>query len=258
MHDSVSREYKLYVPESYDATTPVPLMLNFHGFGGSSLEQLRSSDMRALAESENFILIYPQGTMLEGYAHWNTYLPGGDNKSDVDDFGFVEAMLDELSLNYAIDSDRVYATGYSNGGDFTYTLACFLSDRVTGIASVSGLMWEGTLSECVTTHPTAVLSIHGTSDNSRPYDGWEGYLLSIVDSTAFWNDQNNITSAATITNVSNNIERFDYVGGDGNVANRHYKIRGGGHIWFSITDDGIQTDQIIWEYLSQFDQSGVR
>ena len=55
--------------------------------------------MRSLANEEQFIAVYPQGTILDGSTHWNTLLPGmlDDNKSDVDDFGFTEAILDEIS-----------------------------------------------------------------------------------------------------------------------------------------------------------------
>ena len=259
MHDKVERQYKLYVPKSYDGTVRFPVVLNFHGFGGNSNEQMGVSDMRSLAEEKGFILIYPQGTLLDGFTHWNTYSPGGENKSEADDFGFVEAMLDELSLNYALDAGRVYATGYSNGGDFTYTLACMLSDRVTGIAPVSGLLWYGTVDECDMKHPTAVVSFHGTADDVRPYDdGYPGYLYGIEDSTAYFNDLNGITDSGTMTSISGNIERYDYVGGDGGVTHRHYKFINGGHIWLSVNDEGSQTDEIIWEYLSQFDAEGMR
>ena len=113
-HNGLTREYELYVPESYNSSTPVPLMINMHGYGGSSSGQLYTSDMRSLADANNFILVYLQGALLDGDPHWNTAPLGGDNKSDVDDIGFFNALLDELSANYALDTSRVYATGYSN------------------------------------------------------------------------------------------------------------------------------------------------
>ena len=70
LHDEINREYVLYVPNSYDGSTTVPLMLNFHGFGGSASDFMRNADMRSLAESNNFILVYPQGSCLNGFSHW--------------------------------------------------------------------------------------------------------------------------------------------------------------------------------------------
>ncbi|MDG1481540.1 MAG: PHB depolymerase family esterase [Myxococcota bacterium] len=258
-HDEETREYLLYVPESYEPTTPVPVMMSFHGFGGSANEQLQMVDMRALADAEGFILLYPQGTLLEGYSHWNTYLPGEDNKSEADDFGFVDAMLDVISAGYAIDTGRVYATGFSNGGDFTYTLACILSDRITGIAPVSGLMWMGTQRDCNLTHPTPMISFHGTADGDRPYEGWDGYLLSIEASHQYLAAHNNITASPAMTPLSDSgftIERYDYEGGDAAIT--HYKVLNGAHTWFSFSDDGVETSSLIWRFLSQYDQDGLR
>ena len=260
LHDEVEREYLQYVPESYDGSTAVPVMLSFHGFGGRANDQMGMSDMRDLAESENFILIYPQGTRLEGFTHWNTYLPGGENKSEADDFGFVDAMLDVVSADYAIDSSRVYATGFSNGADFTYTLACYLSDRVTAIAPVSGLMWYETRNDCEPTHPTAVLHIHGTRDNDRPYDGIDGYLHSVEDGLAHWAEENGITADSTMTELESGgrtVERYRYEGGDGGVSMTLYKVIRGQHDWLSIEDDGVETDRLIWDFLSAHDQDGA-
>ena len=261
LHDEAERQYLMYVPKSYDAATPVPVMMSFHGFGGTAAQQMQMVDMRALAEAENFILVYPQGTILEGYTHWNTYPPGDDNKSEADDFGFVDAMLDAISATHAIDASRVYATGFSNGGDFTYTLACYLSDRITGIAPVSGLMWTGTERDCSLTHPTPMISFHGTADGDRPYQGWEGYLLSITASHAYFAEHNTITASPTVTPISDSgytIERYDYEGGDGDVAIHHYKVLGGQHVWFSFSDEGVETNSLIWDFLSQYDHSGLR
>ena len=87
--DGVQREYLIYVPESYDGTIEVPVMMNFHGGSMNAQAQMFLADMRPLAETENFILIYPEGTLLDsGDPHWNPLVSSENNKSDADDFGF--------------------------------------------------------------------------------------------------------------------------------------------------------------------------
>ena len=103
IHQGVNREYVLYVPDSYDGSFSVPVVLNFHGFSGDAYQYMNEADMRRLAEAETFILIYPQGLDLDGEPHWNACPNGGDNKSDIDDFGFIETLVEEVSSNYNID-----------------------------------------------------------------------------------------------------------------------------------------------------------
>ena len=128
------------------------------------------------------------------------YPAGGTNKSTVDDIGFVGALLDQVEANYNIDTTRVYATGYSNGADMTYTAVCYLSDRFTGIAPQSGQMWQEVLDSCNPTHPTPVLHIHGTNDGARPYGGYDGYLVSIQEGLGDYRaDHNQIVDAPELT-----------------------------------------------------------
>ena len=132
-------------------------------------------------------------------------------------------------------------------GSFTYT-GCFLSDRVTAIASVSGLMWNETRNNCNANHPTAVLTLHGTRDNDRPYDGYPGYMMSIDEINEYWNDHNEITDGGTTTDFEDSgltIERTDFTGGEGDVMVTHYKFVRGGHDWFDFEDEGEDTGSII-------------
>ncbi len=261
VHDEMTREFLLYVPETYDGSTALPVVLNFHGFGGTSDYHMNTADMRDLAEAEGFILAYPQGSLLNGDPHWNTAPPGGDNKSTTDDFGFVEALLDGLENVYSVDTSRVYATGYSNGGDFSYALACYRSDRIAGIAPVSGSMGDAPQNSCNVTHPTAVMVVNGTQDSDRPYEGIDGYLLSVEDALSFWTTVNNVEGERTVTTIDENsktVERFEYPPGDGGVEVRHYKVINGYHIWFNFSDGGTRMSELIWNFLSQYDQQGLR
>ena len=260
LHDGVAREYILYVPDSYDGTSDVPLMLNFHGFGGTADQHLKYADMRSLAETDPFLLVYPQGTLLDGAPHWNAGLESEENKSDADDFGFVEALIGELSSGYRIDSTRVYACGYSNGAFFAYALACYHGDKIAAIGSVAGTMMEETYANCGPSHPTAVVSIHGTSDGTVPYDGGEG-LLSVDAVLAYWtgfNKTNTSPTADSRIDRGTTIERYSYGDGDNGTSVDHYKVVGGGHVWFDLRYDGTDTSGLIWDFVSRYTIDGLR
>ncbi len=259
-HNGTARTYIVYVPDSYDETSRVPLMLNFHGFGQRADRYLRFADMRALADSEKFILVYPQGTLLDGDPHWNAGLKSDTNKSDADDFGFVGVLIDEIASNYRIDPARVYSCGYSNGAFFTYALACYHSDKISAIGSVAGTMMEETYNNCSPSHPTAMINIHGTSDAVVPYGGGRG-LKSIDDVLDYWTDFNNAGATPTVNRITDGattIERHSYTDGDKDTSVEHYKVVNGGHVWFDINYDGANTSALIWNFVSSYDINGLR
>ena len=257
VHNGVNREYVLYIPNSYDGTSSVPLMLNFHGFGGSASDYMQEADMRSLAEANTFILIYPQGSCLDGLSHWNACPIGEDNKSDADDFGFVEAMITEISSQYNVDMERIYAAGYSNGGMMAYGLANYKSDLVAAVASVSGVMLECTGS---TGHPMAVVHLHGTSDGVLPYNGSSDWS-SVQSTLDYWINFNNTITTPTVSNDNSGgmlIEHYVYDQGDSSVSVEHYKFIGGEHVWFSNTYQGQDASELVWNFVSRYDINGLR
>lgn len=149
--DGVNREYIMYIPSSYDSIDTVPLMLNFHGWTMYANEQMEISDMRLLAESEKFILIYPQGTFFNGSTHWN--VGSWTSGSNSDDLGFIDELITHISNNYNIDMNRIYAAGYSNGGFFSLELACKLSNNIAAIGTVAANMSTRTRDNCNPSHP---------------------------------------------------------------------------------------------------------
>jgi len=256
-HDNETREYILYIPNSYDGTSKVPLMFNFHGFGGSANEYMEDADMRDLADTENFILVYPQGTCLDGSPHWNPSLPSADNKSNVNDLDFIEALINELSSSYNIDSERVYACGYSNGAMFSYGLACYKSNLIAAIGSISGTMLD---TDCTPSHPIPLINIHGTSDDVLPYNGSSDFN-SVETAINFWNTFNNTNATPIFNSVNDNgttIEHYEYNQGDNNVSVEHYKIVEGGHVWFNINYQGANTSELVWNFVSKYDINGLR
>ena len=254
IHDGLDRQYLIYIPNSFAGQSKFPMMINIHGYGGNASEHMANADMRSLADSENFILIYPQGSELDGFPHWNAALNGGDNKSSVDDLGFIEALIN--SHSDIIDLKRVYAFGYSNGGMMSYALACYKSNLIAAIGSVSGCMLQ---SNCTPSHSIPLIKLHGTSDSTIPYNG--SNEVNSVDSTLdFWINFNNVNSTPTIKTVNDNgkkIEKFQYNQGTNDVSIEHYKITNGGHVWFDINFEGNNTNELIWNFVSQYDINGL-
>jgi polyhydroxybutyrate depolymerase len=257
VHDGINREYVLYVPNSYDGASPVPVLFNFHGFGGNASEFMNDADMRAVAESDTFILVYPQGSCLEGSSHWNACPTGGDNKSNADDLGFVESMINEISSQYNIDMERIYAAGYSNGGMMAYGLANYKSDLIAAVASVSGAMLD-----CIgqTSRPIPVVHLHGTSDGVLPYNGSSDWS-STQSTLDHWINFNNTITVPTVSTDNSggmSIEHYVYDQGDSSVSVEHYKYIGGEHVWFSTTYQGQNASKIVWNFVSQYDINGLR
>ena len=257
VHDGMNREYIIYVPNSYDGTSAVPLLFNFHGFGGSASEFINDADMRAEAEANSFILVYPQGSCLNGASHWNPCPIDGDNKSTADDVGFVEAMISEISSQYNLDMERIYAAGYSNGGMMAYGLANYKSDLIAAVASVSGTMLNCT---GPTSHPMPVIHLHGTSDGVVSYNGSNDWN-SVQSTLDYWTSFNNTISTPTInvdTTGGMTIEHYVYSQGDNSVSVEHYKYIGGDHVWFNELYQGQNASNLVWSFMSKYDINGLR
>ena len=257
-HDNVNRNYLIYIPDSYDSEIDYPLMFLFHGFGGIASEFINTADMRDLAESKNFIVVYPQGLDLGGTgSHWNCSNPSADNKSDVDDIGFIENLIDQLIVDYpVIDSKRIYAAGYSNGGFMSYYLACN-SKKFAAIGSVAGTMLDDSYQSCNASFPTAMINIHGTDDFDVPYDG-NIYYPSIPDVVDWWKNFNNTPNEDLLTNQDGSIEQYKYYNDAGDIYVEHIKIIGGGHYWDDkLNYNGKNTSGLIWEFVSSYNIDGI-
>ena len=255
-HNGILREYLIYVPSNFSGDSAVPLVLNFHGFGGNIHDYTSYTSMLSIAETEGFILVYPQGSLMNNYSHWNPSLPSSTNKSDADDLGFIEMLIQQLSIDYSIDSKRVYACGFSNGGMMSYGLAHHKSNLIAAVASVSGAMLDP---ESSPTHPMPILIIHGTNDDVIPYNGSNDYN-SLESTMNYWINFNKIDSLSkskTTTSGNNSIQYFSYGVGENGVSVEHYKVIQGGHEWFNLNYEGNNTNELIWNFFSKYDIDGL-
>lgn len=267
MHDNIERDYILYVPEIYSDDTPVPLVFNFHGYTSNAEQQMAYGDFRSIADTANFIVVQPQGTLLNGITHWN--VGGFTLGSTTDDVGFTAALLDSISAEYNINSERVYSTGMSNGGFMSFLLACQLSEKIAAIASVTGSMSPENFDDCNPQHPTPVMQIHGTSDMVIAYNGaaWTKPIEEVID---YWVDYNGCSDSPLSieipdndTNDGSTAEHFIYQDGMNQSTVEHIKITGGGHTWPGTAFGGFGTNNDfsasleIWKFFSRYDINGL-
>ena len=263
--DGLTREYRLYVPAIYTRTTgAVPLLLNLHGYGSNNQEQENYGDFRPIADTANFLVVHPNGTIdAANKRNWNTFGPRG---SGVDDVAFLSTLIDTLARRYRLDLNRVYSTGMSNGGFMSYELACQLGNRVAAIASVTGSMTAGRLAGCTSGRPVPILEIHGTDDRTVPYPG--GTLLQFVAIPTLlnsWVQRNGCSPTPTVTAVPDintadgcTAERSVWAGGRNGSVVEHFRIIGGGHTWpgsafvVGVTNQDISASREIWRFVRRY------
>ena len=168
--NGVRRFYKVHLP-SRAASDKLPAIIVLHG-GGGNVEQIESSiHLDELGDREGFVTIYPEGTGF--FAHrlltWNAgACCGAAAEKNIDDVSFISKMIDEVVKNHPIDRTRIYATGFSNGSQMSYRLACELSEKIAAIAPVSGQI---VFPSCRPARAVPLLHIHGRLDRCAPYDG---------------------------------------------------------------------------------------
>jgi polyhydroxybutyrate depolymerase len=177
MHDGLARQYRVHVPRRYSAATPAPLVLAFHG-GGGDMNHMATDSYYGLittSEAEGFVVVFPNGfsKLNSGkFATWNAgTCCAGARDENVDDVGFVRKIIGNVSHQLAIDQDRIYATGMSNGGMMTYRLACEMADTFRAVASVAG---TDNTTRCTPKAPIAILHIHARNDDHVLYNGGAG------------------------------------------------------------------------------------
>lgn len=263
-HNGVYRTYIVYIPASYNVTSSVPLVLNFHGYASNASAQMFYGDFRTIADTANFIVVHPMGTLdLNNQPYWNS-----DWGGTVDDIDFTAALIDSLSAQYNINQNRIYSTGMSNGGFMSYTLACSLSNRIAAIASVTGSMNANQSLNCSPQHPIPVMEIHGTADATVPYNGSTG-IASIANVLSYWVNFNQCNPTAIVNNIPNinttdgcTAEHYIYQNGNNGVEIEHYKIINGGHTWpgapinIGVTNYDFNASEKIWQFFAQYDING--
>ena len=226
--DGKKREYYLSLPE--DTSKPFPLIINFHGFLSHAIEQQEFSQMDNYAHLNGVGVIYPEGINKS----WNI---GKDMMSEENDIGFVNALIDSVTSKYNIDSDRIYACGFSNGGEFSYELMCGLSNKIAAFGSVGGNFIINEKRSCNINREIPLIHIHGTKDRLAKYNGYNGYFLSTISSVDFWAKHNQLDKMV-VENIEDihkkdrtTVEKYTFYKDNSDTKVIHLKVINGGHVW---------------------------
>ena len=274
----LERTYHIHIPASYDKANPIPLLIVLHGGGGTGegMVKLTQGGFNILSEKEGVIVVYPDGIE----KHWND---GRENLSyrayreKIDDVGFISALIDHLAKEYNIDIKRVYVTGISNGALMSFRLGCELSEKITAIAPVAGLMPENLPARCLPLRPIPVLMISNTDDRLVPWEGGDirfgrktfGRALSVQETVKYWIIHNQCSSSPSIS-MEPDRDPKDGTRVRKELYNRCressevvlYAIEGGGHTWpgghqylpewiIGKTSRDIDANEVIWEFFKK-------
>ena len=265
--DGAERWYYLHVPPQHDGATPLPLVLDLHGYGEGAQVHLAMSGLGAFGDEQGFVTVTPEGQ--GSVALWDIAL-------DSVDLDFVGNLLDEVERTACIDLARVDVTGLSNGAFLTSAIACRWSDRIAAVAPVAGLQ---AIEGCDPSRPVPVIAFHGTADLYVSYDGGLGPAVatlpapegtgtipmpdtsgpSIPEMTATWAVRNGCDATPSETAVAADVSllAFDCPPG---ADVEMYRVANGGHSWpgsdfsskvasvIGSTTMSISANELMWDF----------
>ncbi|HLQ47261.1 MAG TPA: PHB depolymerase family esterase [Planctomycetaceae bacterium] len=270
----LSRTFYLHVPPKLPRDKAVPLVLMFHGGGGTPAFAEGESKFSELADREGFLVAYPEGIGKS----WND---GRNNltivaqRDNIDDLGFVAALIDDVAKEHKVDAKRVFSTGISNGAIFSHHLAANLSSRIAAIAPVVGGLAETSRDKFQPEKPVAVLILQGTDDPLVPYNGGDialpggakrAGIVATDETVKKWVEHNGCQREAVQEELADKapndgcrVKKFTYAKGKDGTEVVLFRIEGGGHTWpngvqylperlIGKVCRDINGTEVIWEF----------
>lgn len=251
-----TRSYIVHVPSGYVPTRPTPLLLDFHGGGGTAAGTASSSGFSALADQRGFLAVYPQGLPYDalgpGYTTWAATGPLDPYVNGVDERLFVSDLLDALQRQYCIDPARIYATGFSAGGAMVAFLTCTLAGRFAAFAPMSGdaYVFPG---GCHPSHPTSIVEFHGSADTGEPYTGYPARedpdyrRQGVLEWLTTWAARDGCTAGPVPLLRTASVMAEQWSGCRDGTGIVHYLVFGLGHSW-PPPIAGQDARDLIWAF----------
>ncbi|MFT7130759.1 MAG: polyhydroxybutyrate depolymerase [Gammaproteobacteria bacterium] len=236
-------DVRMLVPDDYTGDKEVPLVVLLHGYRASGMMQEFYMRFGSLVNEYQFLYLIPDGTVensQEKNRFWNaTKACCNSYGSTVDDSNYLHDLIEAVKSQYAVDNNRVFLIGHSNGGFMSHRMAYDHPDTVAAIASLAGAsMLE--MSNPTPKKPVNILQIHGTDDDTVKYEGGKFSAgipyPSAIESMEKWIVHNgadldkrqlkkNIDLEASIDGDETTVTQFDK---HGNIE--LWSIENGGHV----------------------------
>jgi polyhydroxybutyrate depolymerase len=252
MHAGLKRTALVHIPESVDLEARAPLVLNFHGLTSNAEQQVFFSGMNPKADAEGFIVVYPNGVQ----SSWNAgACCGAAIDQNIDDVGFVRALVAQLEKTLCIDERRIYATGMSNGGFMSHRLACEAADLFAAVAPVSAVNGMDT---CTPSRPMPVMMFNGTLDPLVAYNG--GGLFGSAEATfTDWSVRDACDDAPAPGKSNGAASCLQHELCDADVSVVFCTFEGMGHCWpgnefcpFGAASTDLSANDEMWEFFSKY------
>lgn len=251
-----TRTYWIHVPRGYSPSRSTPLILVFHGGGGTGIGMEDVTGLSALADQKNFLVAYPQGlpyaSLGPGYTTWAATGPLDSIGNGVDDLLFISVLLDQLQRQFCVDPERIAATGFSAGGAMTSFLTCGLTDRIAAFAPMSGDAYQF-LGGCSPQHPTSILEFHGAADPAEIYVGvparedpdWR--RTGVMEWLTGWAARDGCTAGPTVFLNAPPVLGEQWTGCQDGTTVAHYLVAGLGHSW-PPPISGRSAAAVMWDF----------
>jgi polyhydroxybutyrate depolymerase len=241
-HAGYYRCWDIHVPEGIKGS--VPLVIDLHGHSESPSSQKEFSGFGSLADSEGFIVVWPYGLC----ESWNSGLPccPPANEDNIDDVGFLRKMVEKVSAQYDIDTNRIYVTGLSNGASMAQRLANEASDM---IAAAAGVSLHLLVPEAADYTPVSVIMLYGTKDLDI-YEPEE--FITAKENFNKWKTMNNCTGSYVETWKNGDSVAWTYQDCAEDTEVTIVTLDGGGHVLYQGQQTDIDTTRMAWDFMKRF------
>jgi polyhydroxybutyrate depolymerase len=245
-HGGLQRRYLLHIPPNLDPAQPAALVLCLHGGGTTGDSMQGFTGFNRLSMEKGFLVAYPDAVG----RNWNDGRgdrKGRSHRENVDDVGFLAAVIDDVARRHAVDSNRVFATGPSNGGFMSHRLGLELSERIAAIAPVIGGIGKPLSADFRPAQPVSVMIVQGTEDPLVPYAGGtvglfqgddRGRLIHTEEAVRRWVAANGCAEEPVLEELPDadpedgcRVRVIRHEGGRGGTEVVLYRVEGGGHTW---------------------------
>ncbi len=264
VYNNTNRQYRLYLPAGYITAQHYPLVMTLHGLG-DNMNNFSNIGMNLVADTAKFIVLVPQALVdaTTGAPAWNSGAGalGIYPNANVDDVGFLNALIDTLQNNYSINKNRIYSCGFSMGGYMTQRLGCQLTDKFAAIASMAGTMGSG-LGACTPSRVIPVAHFHGTGDMVVPYTN-NNSGIDADSLVRFWvlkNGCNPTPAMNTLPDIAIDgctVDHYVYTGTNVQSVVELFKVNGANHIWLTRPLNDISYCVEAWRFFSRYERPGT-